>query len=187
MSRIGKQPVSIPSGVEVSISGQPFSGEQTVTIKGKQGTLVQELPAGINAAQEEQQIVVTRERDDKSSRALHGLMRALIQNHVIGVVEGYKKELEIHGVSYQASATPKELTLKVGFANSIKLAVPEGVKLEVPNPTYLIISGPDKQQVGQFAAEIRSQRKPEPYKGKGIRYRGEHIQRKAGKSFVGSD
>jgi len=181
MSRIGKQPVSIPSGVEVSISGK------TVTIKGKLGTLVQELPAGIAVAQEEQALIVTRERDDKQHRALHGLMRALLQNHVVGVVEGYKKELEIHGVSYQASATPTEITLKVGFANSIKLAIPEGVKLEVPNPTYLIITGPDKQKVGQFAAEIRAQRKPEPYKGKGIRYRGEHIQRKAGKSFVGSD
>jgi len=181
MSRIGKQPVAIPSGVDVSVEGN------TVTIKGKQGTLTQEIHAAIDAKVEEQQIVVTRQRNDKSSRALHGLTRALLQNHVIGVVDGYKKELEIHGVSYQASATPTELTLKVGFANSLKLKIPEGVKLEVPNPTYLIISGPDKQKVGQFAAEIRAQRKPEPYKGKGIRYRGEHIQRKQGKSFVGSD
>ena len=181
MSRIGKQPVAVPADVEVSIDGQ------TVTIKGKLGTLTQELHAAVEAKLEGQQIVVTRLRNDKSSRALHGLMRALLQNHVIGVVDGYKKELEIHGVSYQASATDKEITLKVGFANSLKLAIPEGVKLEVPNPTYLIITGPDKQKVGQFAAEIRAQRKPEPYKGKGIRYRGEHIQRKQGKSFVGSD
>ena len=181
MSRIGKQPVAIPSGVEVSVN------DRTVTIKGKQGTLTQELPAVIDAKVEDQQILVTRRRDDKSGRALHGLMRSLLKNHVVGVVDGYKKELEIHGVSYQASATATELTLKVGFANAIRISIPEGVKLEVPNPTYLIISGPNKQKVGQFAAEIRAARKPEPYKGKGIRYRGEHIQRKQGKSFVGSD
>ncbi|MHC4954767.1 MAG: 50S ribosomal protein L6 [Planctomycetota bacterium] len=181
MSRIGKQPVKIPDGVEVSVAGQ------TVTVKGKQGTLVQELPEGISAATEENSIVVTRERNDKNHRALHGLMRSLLKNHVIGVTDGYRIELEIHGVSYQASATPKELTLKVGYANSLKLAIPEDVKLDVPNPTHLVVSGADKQKVGQFAAEIRAQRKPEPYKGKGIRYRGEHIQRKQGKSFVGSD
>ena len=122
MSRIGKQPVNILDGVDVSIQGQ------TVTVKGKLGTLVQELPEGIAAAVAEKTIVVTRERDDKSSRALHGLMRSLLKNHVIGVTDGYKIELEIHGVSYQASATPKELTLKVGYANSLKLGIPEGVK-----------------------------------------------------------
>jgi large subunit ribosomal protein L6 len=103
------------------------------------------------------------------------------------VTDGYRIELEIHGVSYQASATPKDITLKVGFANSITLAIPEGVKLELPNPTHLAVTGADKQKVGEFAAKIRQQRPPEPYKGKGIRYRGEQIQRKAGKSFVGSD
>ena len=181
MSRIGVQPVSIPSGVEVSVAGT------TVTVKGKQGTINQEIPAELGISIEDGNVNVTRRRSDKKSRSLHGLIRALIQNHVIGVSEGYKKELEIHGVSYQASATPKEVTLKVGFANAIKVAIPEGVKLELPNPTYMIITGPDKQAVGQFAAKIRLTRPPEPYKGKGIRYRGEQIQRKAGKSFVGSD
>lgn len=160
---------------------------RTVTVKGKQGTINQEIAAGIEIAVEDNKVLITRQRSDKKSRALHGLFRALIQNHVIGVTEGYRRELEIHGVSYQASATPKEITLKVGFANSIKLAIPEGVKLEVPNPTFLIVSGADKQKVGQFAAQIRLTRPPEPYKGKGIRYRGEKIVRKAGKSFVGSD
>ena len=160
---------------------------RTVTVKGKQGTINQEIDAGIDVAVENNQVLITRQRSDKKSRALHGLFRALIQNHVIGVTEGYRRELEIHGVSYQASATPKEITLKVGFANSIKLAIPEGVKLEVPNPTFLIVTGADKQKVGQFAAQIRLTRPPEPYKSKGIRYRGEKIVRKAGKSFVGSD
>jgi large subunit ribosomal protein L6 len=181
MSRIGKQPVSIPAGVEVSMSGR------TLTVKGKQGTINQTIDDGIDIIVEDKQVLITRQRSDKKSRALHGLFRALVQNHVVGVTEGYRRELEIHGVSYQASATPKEITLKVGFANSIKLAIPEGVKLEVPNPTFLIVSGPDKQKVGQFAAKIRLTRPPEPYKGKGIRYRGEKIVRKAGKSFVGSD
>lgn len=160
---------------------------RTLTVKGKLGTINQTIDAGIDVAVEDNQVLITRQRSDKKSRALHGLFRALIQNHVIGVTEGYRRELEIHGVSYQASATPKEITLKVGFANSIKLAIPEGVKLEVPNPTFLIVSGADKQKVGQFAAQIRLTRPPEPYKGKGIRYRGEKIVRKAGKSFVGSD
>jgi large subunit ribosomal protein L6 len=177
MSRIGKQPVAIPAGVEVSVAGR------TVTVKGQRGTLVQEVPASIEAAVEGGQIVVSRQRNDKASRALHGLTRSLLQNHVKGVVEGYRIELEIHGVSYQASATATELTLKVGYANAIKLAIPKGITLEVPNPTYLIISGPDKQQVGQFAAVIRASRKPEPYKGKGIRYFDEVIRRKEGKTF----
>ncbi|MHC4940410.1 MAG: 50S ribosomal protein L6 [Planctomycetota bacterium] len=181
MSRIGKQPIAVPSGVDVTISGS------IVTVQGKQGTLNESLPEGITAKVEDGNVLVERQRNDKRSRSLHGLVRALINNHVKGVTDGYRIELEIHGVSYQASATPKELTLKVGFANAIKLAIPEGVKLEVPNPTHLVVSGADKQQVGEFAAKIRQQRKPEPYKGKGIRYRGEQIQRKAGKSFVGSE
>ena len=181
MSRIGKQPIEVPAGVEVSIAGS------TVTVTGKQGTITQDLVEGISATVGVKQVVVERRRNDKRSRALHGLMRALLANHVKGVSEGYRIELEIHGVSYQASATPTELTLKVGFANAIKLAIPEAVKLEVPNPTHLVVTGADKQKVGEFAAKIRQQRKPEPYKGKGIRYRGEQIQRKAGKSFVGSD
>ncbi|MDH3590712.1 MAG: 50S ribosomal protein L6 [Planctomycetota bacterium] len=181
MSRIGKQPIPIPSGVDVQVAGE------IVTVKGKLGTLTQQVPAGISVATEANQIKVTRINDEKRTRALHGLVRSLLSNNVKGVVDGYKKELEIHGVSYQASATPKEILLKVGFANTIKIAIPEGVKVELPNPTRVVVTGADKQKVGQFAAEVRATRKPEPYKGKGIRYRGEQIQRKQGKSFVGSD
>jgi large subunit ribosomal protein L6 len=181
MSRIGKQPIDIPAGVEVSVAGS------TVTVKGARGTLRETMPEGIAARVEEKKVLVERQRNDKRSRSLHGLARALIRNHVRGVTEGYRIELEIHGVSYQASATPKVITLKVGYANAIPLTIPEGVVLEVPNPTHVVVTGADKQKVGEFAAKIRQQRPPEPYKGKGIRYRGEQIQRKAGKSFVGSE
>jgi large subunit ribosomal protein L6 len=181
MSRIGKQPIAIPSGVEVSVSGA------SVTVKGKNGTLSETLPDGISAKVEDNQVLVERRRNDKRSRSLHGLVRSILTNHVKGVTDGYRIELEIHGVSYQASATPKELTLKVGYANSLTLAIPQGIALEVPNPTHVVVTGANKQKVGEFAAKIRQQRPPEPYKGKGIRYRGEQIQRKAGKSFVGSE
>ncbi len=181
MSRIGKKPIALPSGVDVSIAADK------VTIKGKVGTLEQPIPSGIAVEQGESGLAVTRKRDDKKTRALHGLMRSLLANHVKGVVDGYKKELEIHGVSYQATVNGQTVTLKVGYANSIVLTAPAGVKVEAPNPTLLVVTGADKQKVGQFAAELRSARKPEPYKGKGVRYRGEHIVRKQGKSFVGSD
>ncbi len=181
MSRIGKQPIGIPGGVDVTV------GPDTVTIKGKQGTLEQPIVPGVTVELKDDQLLVTRDKDTKQHRAFHGLMRSLLANHVLGVVEGYKKELEIHGVSYQARSTAKEVKLKVGFANEISKKIPVGVKVELPNPTLIVITGPDKQKVGQFAAELRSVRKPEPYKGKGIRYRGEQIQRKQGKSFVGSE
>ena len=181
MSRIGKQPIEIPSGVEIQVAGS------TVTIKGKLGSLTQELPPGIQVERQENRFVVTRTSDDRRIRAIHGLLRALIQNHVKGVVDGYRKELEIHGVSYQASVSPKEITLKVGYANEIRIAIPSGVTVECPNPTHVVVHGADKQKVGMFAAQVRAARPPEPYKGKGIRYRGEHIQRKQGKSFVGSE
>ncbi len=181
MSRIGKQPVPVPSGVDAKIDGS------VVTIKGKLGTLTQDIPAQISVALEDGSLVVTRRHNDKKSRALHGLIRSLLNNHVQGVVDGYKKELEIHGVSYQASSNGKVLSLKVGYANTLTVTIPDGVKVELPNPTRVVVTGPDKQKVGQFAAEVRSSRKPEPYKGKGVRYRGEQIERKQGKSFVGSD
>ena len=181
MSRIGKQPVGLPSGVEVSIDGKK------VTIKGKLGTLEQQLPAGIHAAVEDGKVVVTRKGNDKATRSLHGLMRSLLNNHVKGVSEGYTKQLEIVGVSYQASATPQAVTLKVGYANDLVYKIPPGVTVELPNNTAIRVTGPDKQKVGQFAAELRNARPPEPYKGKGVRYRGEHIVRKQGKSFVGSE
>jgi len=174
-------PIEVPSGVDISIAGAQ------VTVKGKMGTLVQEMPPGIEAVREENRLVVKRTGNDKRTRAFHGLARALLFNHVKGVHEGYRKELEIHGVSYQASVAGQKITLKLGYANEITLKIPAGVDVTCPNPTHVVVAGPDKQKVGQFAAEVRSARKPEPYKGKGIRHRGERIQRKQGKSFVGTD
>ncbi|MHC4818490.1 MAG: 50S ribosomal protein L6 [Planctomycetota bacterium] len=181
MSRIGLMPIDVPSGVDISIAGAQ------VTVKGKLGTLVQDLLPGIEAAREENRLLVKRTAEDKRTRAFHGLMRALLANHVKGVHEGYRKELEIHGVSYQANVAGDKITLKLGFANEITLKIPAGVDVTCPNPTHIVVAGPDKQKVGQFAAEVRAARKPEPYKGKGIRHRGERIQRKQGKSFVGTD
>jgi large subunit ribosomal protein L6 len=181
MSRIGKQPIELPAGVEVAVR------ERHVTVKGKLGTLEQELPPGIEAKMDGNRLLVTRQGDDKRSRALHGLARALLRNHVRGVSQGYVKELEIQGVSYQASVNGQKVALKVGYSNDIKLVAPAGVKVECPNPTLIVIRGADRQKVGQFAAEIRAARPPEPYKGKGIRYRGEYVQRKQGKSFVGTE
>jgi large subunit ribosomal protein L6 len=174
-------PIEVPSGVDVSIAGTQ------VTVKGKLGTLVQEMPPGIEAVREENRLVVKRTGEDSRTRAFHGLTRALLFNHVKGVHEGYKKELEIHGVSYQAGVVGQTITLKLGYANEITLKIPAGVEVTCPNPTHIVVAGPDKQKVGQFAAEVRAARKPEPYKGKGIRHRGERIQRKQGKSFVGTD
>jgi large subunit ribosomal protein L6 len=181
MSRVGKQPIQLPAGVEVAIAGPK------VTVKGKLGTLEQQLPRGIEAKAEGNQLVLTRKGDDKQSRALHGLARALLRNHVRGVSQGYVKELEIQGVSFQAVVNGQKISLKVGYSNDVKLEAPAGVKVECPNPTLIVVRGADRQKVGQFAAEIRAARPPEPYKGKGIRYRGEHVQRKQGKSFVGTE
>ena len=181
MSRVGKQPIEVPAGVEVAVSGRK------VTVKGKLGSLEQELPQGIDAKVEGGNVLVTRNGDSARSKALHGLARALLRNHVRGVSQGYVKELEIQGVSYQASVAGQKVTLKVGYANDVKLEAPAGVKVECPNPTLIVIRGADRQKVGQLAAEIRGMRPPEPYKGKVIRYKGEHVQRKQGKSFVGTE
>ena len=181
MSRIGKRPIDVPSGVEVKVDGR------NVTVKGTLGTLEQTLPAGIEVAVEGSTVSVTRKFNDQVTRSFHGLIRSLLANHVKGVAEGYSKRLEIVGVSYQASATPQAVTLKVGYANELVFKIPEGVIVELPNNTAITVKGPDKQKVGQFAAELRAARPPEPYKGKGVRYRGEHIVRKQGKSFVGTD
>jgi large subunit ribosomal protein L6 len=181
MSRVGKQPIEIPAGVDVAVAGRK------VTVKGKLGTLEQELPSGIEAKTEGARLVVTRQKDDQQSRALHGLARALLRNHVRGVSQGYVKELEIHGVSYQAAVNGQKVSLKLGYANEIRFEAPAGVKVECPNPTLMIVRGADRQKVGQFAAEIRATRPPEPYKGKGVRYKGEHVERKQGKSFVGTE
>ena len=181
MSRVGKQPIELPAGVEVAVTGRK------VTVKGKLGTLEQELPPGIEAKVEGAKLVVTRMVDNADGRRLHGLARSLLKNHVRGVSQGYVKELEIQGVSYQAAVAGQKVTLKVGYANDVKLEAPAGVKVECPNPTLIVIRGADRQKVGQLAAEIRAARPPEPYKGKGIRYKGEYVQRKQGKSFVGTE
>jgi len=179
MSRIGKKPVPIPAGVTVQVAGQ------RVSVKGKHGELALEAHPRMKVVLDEAAKVVRVERpaDDRESRALHGLTRALINNMVTGVATPFEKKLEIVGVGYQAALSGKTLTLQVGYANAIKLPVPAGVSCEVPDPTHVNIKGADRQAVGQFAAEIRAVRPPEPYKGKGIKYSDERIRRKAGKAF----
>ena len=177
MSRIGKAPVPVPSGVDVSISGG------TVTVKGPKGELSEDLPEGITARQEGEDILVERVDDERESRSMHGLFRSLISNMVIGVTDGYQKNLEVVGVGYRA--TPKgdrALELALGFSHPVKVQAPEGITFNVPEPTQIQVHGIDKQLVGQVAANIRRWREPEPYKGKGVRYEGEHVRRKAGKA-----
>ncbi|MCG8448825.1 MAG: 50S ribosomal protein L6 [Pirellulales bacterium] len=178
MSRIGKKPVAIPSGVKVNVANQE------ITVEGKLGKLVWSHRPELTVAVDEQakSVVVTREGDNRENRALHGLTRALIQNMVIGVSQGYEKRLEIHGVGYLAAIQGNVLQLRVGFANEIHKTIPAGVEVTCPDQTHVVIKGVDKQKVGQFAAEVRAVRKPEPYKGKGIHYEGEQIRRKAGKA-----
>ena len=178
MSRIGKAPVVGPSGVNVAIDGQ------VVTVTGPKGTLSHELPAPITVHKaEDGRIIVERADDERESRSLHGLSRTLINNLVVGVSEGFRRDLEIVGVGYRATAQgPNRLELAVGYSHSVKVEAPEGITFEVPAPTRVTVVGISKHQVGQVAANIRAIRKPEPYKGKGIRYSGEHIIRKAGKT-----
>jgi large subunit ribosomal protein L6 len=177
MSRIGKQPITIPNGVEVTIDGSH------VTVKGPRGTLEHDLPADITISRDGDDLVVTRPDDERAHRALHGLSRSLVANMVTGVSEGFTRELDIVGVGYRAAAAgPKKLDLQLGFSHPVAFDAPEGVEFEVPAPTKIIVKGFDKQLVGQVAADIRKIRKPEPYKGKGIRYADERVLRKAGKS-----
>jgi large subunit ribosomal protein L6 len=177
MSRIGKQPIPIPSGVEVTLDGTH------VTVKGPKGTLEHDMPESITIAREGDDLVVARPDDERAHRALHGLTRSLVSNMVVGVSEGFVKELEIVGVGYRAAAAgPRHLDLQLGFSHPVTVDAPEGVEFEVPIPTRITVRGFDKQLVGQVAADIRKIRKPEPYKGKGIRYADERVLRKAGKS-----
>ena len=178
MSRIGKKPVAIPSGVKVSVA------DREISVEGKLGKLVwTHRPEVAVAVDEDSKTVnVTRNQDDREGRALHGLTRALIQNMVVGVTEGYEKRLEIHGVGYLAAVQGDTLQLRVGFANEIHKKIPAGLEVTCPDQTHVVIKGIDKQKVGQFAAEARAVRKPEPYKGKGVHYEGEQIRRKAGKT-----
>jgi large subunit ribosomal protein L6 len=177
MSRIGKQPITIPSGVEVTLDGA------RVTVKGPKGTLDLVAPPTITVSREGEDIVVTRPDDERENRSLHGLTRSLVANMVHGVSEGYARDLEIVGVGYRAIAQgPSRLELQLGFSHPVHFEAPDGVTFEVPVPTKITVRGFDKQLVGQVAANIRKIRKPEPYKGKGIRYADERVLRKAGKS-----
>lgn len=177
MSRVGKAPIPVPSGVEVSFNGR------SITVKGPKGSLDRELPGTITVREDDGQLLVERPDDERESRALHGLTRALVNNMVQGVTEGFKKELEIVGVGYRATAKgPNALELAVGYSHTVPVQAPDGITFDVPQPTRIDVVGIDKELVGQVAANIRKVRKPEPYKGKGIRYVDEHIQRKAGKA-----
>ena len=177
MSRIGRAPIAVPSGVTVSLA------EDSVTVTGPNGTLARALPAGITVRQDGDLLTVERPDDERRHRALHGLTRSLVANMVTGVTQGFSKELEIVGVGYRANAKgPTALELALGFSHPVNVAAPDGITFEVPVPTRIIVKGNDKERVGQVAADIRKIRKPEPYKGKGVRYAGERVLRKAGKA-----
>ena len=177
MSRIGKAPIPVPSGVEVAISGRQ------VAVKGPKGALDLEVPGEITVRQDGEEILVERPDDERVNRAMHGLTRSLVNNMMVGVSEGFRKELQIVGVGYRCIAKGTDaLELQLGFSHPVLVEAPDGISFEVPEPTRIIVSGADKQVVGQVAADIRSHRKPEPYKGKGVRYLGEHVARKAGKA-----
>ena len=177
MSRIGKAPITVPSGVEVRIAGP------SITVRGPKGELTRELPEQITVSQDEGVLTVERVNDERKSRALHGLVRSLIANMVTGVSEGFRKDLDIVGVGYRAATKgSSELELSLGFSHPVLVKAPEGIEFNVPQPTRIEVLGIDKQLVGQVAADIRAWRKPEPYKGKGIRYVDEHVRRKAGKA-----
>jgi len=180
VSRIGRLPISVPSGVDVRIDGS------MVSVKGPKGELSRSFDPDMSIALDNGVVSVTRPTDQARHRALHGLTRSLINNMVVGVSEGYEKVLEIHGVGYKAEQRGKALVLSVGFSHTVEMDPPEGVEFALDSPTVLRVKGIDKEKVGQTAAEIRKVRPPEPYKGKGIRYQGEHIRRKAGKATVGS-
>jgi large subunit ribosomal protein L6 len=177
MSRIGNAPVTVPSGVEVTVSGG------TITVKGPKGSLSRPIPGDITIKQDDGALTFERPNDERKNKALHGLTRSLVNNMVIGVTDGFKKQLEIVGVGYRAEAQgPSGLRLNLGYSHPVTVNAPEGITFEVPAPTQVVVNGIDKEVVGQVAADIRSIRKPEPYKGKGVRYAGERILRKAGKA-----
>ena len=179
MSRIGRMPIAVPAGVDVKIDGS------TVTVKGPKGTLTRTVSSNITVTLDNGVITVTRPNDLKENRSLHGLTRTLIANMVVGVNEGFKKELEINGIGYRAAKQGKDLVLNIGYSHDVIMPETDGITVEVPAPNKIIISGPDKQKVGQFAAEVRGKRPPEPYKGKGIKYVDEVIRRKEGKAGKG--
>ena len=177
MSRIGQAPIAIPAGVDVTIEGRQ------VTVKGPKGELSRTVPATISVQKVDNRLLVTRPDDERENRALHGLTRSLVNNMVVGVTDGFRKNLEIVGVGYRAeSQGPDAIRLALGFSHPVHVKAPEGITFEVPAATQIVVNGIDKEVVGQVAADIRSIRKPEPYKGKGVRYQGERVLRKAGKA-----
>jgi large subunit ribosomal protein L6 len=176
MSRIGKHPVIVPSGVTVTVEGN------TVKVKGPRGELTRTLHPEMKVALENNQITVSRPSDESNHKALHGLSRTLVANMVEGVTKGYQKQLDIVGVGYKAETRPYGLQLVLGFSHAVEYRAPQGIKLSAPQPTQIVVEGPNKEIVGQVAAELRSLRPPEPYKGKGIKYVGEQVRRKAGKA-----
>ena len=177
MSRIGRAPITVPAGVEIKIEDN-----NVVTVKGPKGTLTQQFNANMAIALDNGVLTVTRPNDAKENRALHGLTRTLINNMVVGVTEGFKKELDVNGVGYRVAKEGNKLVMNLGFSHQVTMEEKDGISIEVPGPNKIIISGCDKQIVGQFAAEVREKRPPEPYKGKGIKYVDEVIRRKAGKT-----
>jgi len=176
MSRVGKSPIPVPSGVDVTVNGAD------VTVKGPKGTLSRTVPGAIAIRQDGDTLLVERPDDERQTRALHGLVRSLVNNMVVGVSQEFSKELEIIGTGYRAALQGSTLDLSLGFSHPVRVDAPDGITFEVPAPTRVVIRGIDKEQVGQVAADIRAIRKPEPYKGKGVRYLGEHVARKAGKT-----
>jgi large subunit ribosomal protein L6 len=175
MSRIGKRPIPLPAGVTISIE------PERVTVNGPKGELTERIPRDIEVAHEGEEIVVRRPTDRGEHRALHGLTRTLVANMVQGVTDGFEKRLEIQGVGYRAQLRGRDLELALGYSHPVPVKAPDGIEFEVPQPTRIVVRGTSKQQVGEVAAYIRKQRKPEPYKGKGIRYEGEYVARKVGK------
>ena len=180
MSRIGRKPIVIPAGVEVSVN------DHVVTVKGPKGTLNSNIHPMMTVKVENGEVVVTRPNDEKQARSLHGLTRSLINNMVEGVTHGFKKELEIQGVGYRAAKQGNTLVMNLGYSHPVNVPEVDGITIDVPDPLKIVINGIDKQKVGQFAAEVREKRPPEPYKGKGIRYAGEFVAHKEGKAGKGS-
>lgn len=176
MSRIGLKPITIPAGVDVNVNGT------TVTVKGPNGTLSMDAHPNMTVSIEGSEVIVSRPNDDKENRSLHGLTRTLIHNMIVGVTEGFKKNLEVNGVGYRVQMQGNNLVMNLGFSHQVTMEAPEGIKVECPSANAIVISGADKQMVGQFAAQVREKRPPEPYKGKGIKYSEEHIRRKEGKA-----
>ena len=180
MSRIGRKPINIPAGVTVTADAN------VVTVKGPKGTLTQSFHPNMTISVEGNEILVTRPNDDKENRSLHGLTRTLVHNMVVGVTEGFKKELDVNGVGYRVQMRGKNLVMNLGYSHQVIVPSIDGITIECPTPNKIVISGADKQAVGQFAAEVREKRPPEPYKGKGIRYTGEFVRHKEGKAGKGA-